>query len=517
MRRGLLLAFSSSLFVLISYFAHLWLSVLSGFPAEFSTIVDSKLTSSQVLADKPVAQQVFFILYDEEALPPENGAYFQVRWPETPGYYTQYVMLITGAPPEMAGVYFSPRPVKVSHLLEEMANSGRRIAFSGPGWWKKLLEPSADNLYASFFAPPDRYGEIIPQGARFASLFYPDFLFLHIPPGGGSIEKALSSLNFNVSHDLVAILTPSYFVLFGNGVIPGKYGQISALDIAPTLSALTGSSIPAAARGFPALNALLLPDEIKALKFALLARQRVSLADLCMKRLMGVGLDEGVKNDASLALESLELGNAYAALELAKLSVEEADKAMDKAMEKAIAYGRWRRFPFFLLWVFVPPLLLFLRRRPSALMLLIASLLSFTLNAWLFRQEWPYFSWEAVAHAAPSLTTLKRTLLSFYAPALLPLLWLLLEKEEDLLEAGETLACYGLWVLYFTSLPLAFCFLMVGTVPVYFLPPLGFYVTERMGLWQLFINGLVALPLPFLGMGIFIPFRFAAFKLHWRD
>lgn len=147
-------------------------------------------------------------------------------------------------------------------------------------------------------------------------------------------------------------------------------------------------------------------------------------------------------------------------------------------------------------------------------MLIVAGLLSFTLNAWLFRQEWPSFSWESMAHAAPSLTTLKRTVLSFYAPALLPLLWLFLEKEEDLLEAGEALACYGLWVLYFTSLPLAFSFLMVGAAPVYFLPPLGFYVAELMGLWQLFLSGLAALPLPFLGMGVFIPLRFAALKIH---
>lgn len=517
MRKGLLLAFSTSLFVLISYFAHLWLSVLREFPAKFPTIIDSKLSSIQIVNDKPIARHVLFLLYEEEAPAPENGAYFQVTWPETPGYYTRYAMLITGAPPELAGVYFYPRPVKINHLLEEITNSGRRVAFSGPGWWKELLGPSAENLYASFFAPPDRYGKILSQGARFKSFFYPDFLFLHLPPGGGSIERVLGSLDLTASHDLVAILTPSYFALLGNGVIPGKYGQISAFDIAPTLSALAGSPIPAAARGFPALNALLLPDEVKALKLASLAGQRVLLADLCMKKLMGVSLDEGVKNDAALALESLNLGDTYATLELAKLTVEEADKAVDKAVEKVIASGRWRRFPFFLLWVLIPPLLLILRRRSSVPMLIVASLLSFTLNAWLFRQEWPYLSWEAIAHAALSITTLKRTVLSFYAPALLPLLWLFLEKEENLLEVGEALACYGLWVLYFTSLPLAFSFLMVGAAPVYFLPPLGFYTAELMGLWQLFLSGLAALPLPFLGMGVFVPLRLAAFKIHWED
>ena len=184
---------------------------------------------------------------------------------------------------------------------------------------------------------------------------------------------------------------------------------------------------------------------------------------------------------------------------------------------RAIAVKRWQRTPFFLLWVLLPLALLALRRRNYAPVFPIAGLFSFALNAWLFRGEWPYLSWEALAQMSPSIATLKRTILSLYVPALLPLLWLLLEKERDLLDVGEALAGYGLWAIYFTSIPVALSFLMIGAVPARFFPPLGLYAAELLGLWQLFLGGLAALPLPFAGMAVYIPLKFAVFPIQRED
>ncbi len=505
MRKGLFLAFSALLFVLTSYLAHLWLSLLEGFPASFSPLPSGKLPPVQ--ASQPLAEQVFFIFAERGAQIPEGGATFQVTWPEAPGPYTRYVLLLTGAPLEIAGVYFTPAPIRINHLLEAMAGAGLRVAFSGPGWWKELLGPSAASLYASFFASSDRYPAIISEGERFAAFFQPDFLFIHSLKEEVPVEEVAQSLGFNPSRDILAVLTPSSFVLWGKGVIPGQYGPISILDIAPTLAALAGSPVPASARGAPPLQAFLLTDELKAIKLVQVALQRVSLADSYLRETIGTGLDEGLKSDAVLAQNSLELGNPYGATDLARLTVKEADESMERARARAMAAGRWRRAPFFLLWVLLPPALLASGRRRFLPALIIAGLLSFTVNAWLFRKEWPYLSWEALAHAVPSAAAFRRTILSLYLPALLPLLWLLIDKERDLIEAGETLAGYGLLALYFTSLPVAFSYLMIGAVPARFFPPLGLYAAGFLGLWQLLLSGLAALPLPFLGMGIFAPLK----------
>jgi len=512
MRKGLFLALSSLIFVLTSYLAHLWLSFLGDFPANFSFLLPEKLPMG--LASKPIARRVIFILYDGTTAELEGGAQFRVLWPDVPGFYTTYAMILTGAPPELTGIYFTPSPLKVSNLLEEAAKSGQRVAFSGPEWWKEFLGSSTEKLYACFFASPARYGDIVPEMVRFVSFFDPNFLFLHIPAGSTSLEEAISRLGFNASQDFLAILTPNFFVLLGKGVVPGYYGEASLLDIAPTLAAASGSPPPAASRGIPFLQAFSLPDELKALKLVSVASQRVSLADFYSKELLGQGLDEDLKSDAKLALNSLELGNPYGAMELAGLTLKEANLAIDKARAKALATGRWKRLPLFFFWVLVWPIILALIYRRQLLVPFLAGLLSFTLNAWLFRQEWPYFSWEALIHMGPSPFALKRTFLSLYLPALLPLLWLFLEGEEGTIEAGESLASYVLWVLYFTSLPVALGFLLAGPKPAYFIPPLGLYVAQLMGLWQLFLNGLLVLPLPFIGMGIFAPLKWA--RLFWR-
>lgn len=520
MRKGLFLAFSAFLFVLVSYFAHLWLSLLEGFPGNFSPTFSQKLPSTHGGEwrtgdngfSRPLARQVFFIFAEGEVQLPEEmrneGAYFRATWPEVPGHYTRYAMLITGAPLELVGVHFTPGPIGVENLIGAMGDSGVRVAFSGPRWWKELLGASAADLYASFFAYPAHYSRIIPEGVRLSSLFQVNFVFMHIPEERVLLEELIGALRFNVSQDILALLTPSSFALWGKGIIPGRYGEISILDIAPTFAAITGSSVPAATRGRPILQVFSIADELKAAKLVSVVRQRTTLADSYLREIIGVGLDEGLRSDSALALNSLELGNVYGALELAKLTLMETEEAMDEARARAIASGRWRRMPLLLLWVLMPPLLLASRRRPYIPVLIIAGLLSFTMNAWLFRREWPYLSWEAVAYMDPSFATLKRTLLSLYVPTLLPLLWLFLEGERDLIEIGEALAGYGLWVLYFTSLPVAFSFLAIGAVPAYFFPPLSLYATELLGLWQLFLNGLLVLPLPFAGMGVFVPLKF---------
>lgn len=49
--------------------------------------------------------------------------------------------------------------------------------------------------------------------------------------------------------DPIVLLEP--FVMVGKGVIPGKYGDIQMVDVAPTVAAMLGSNIPATNQGHP--------------------------------------------------------------------------------------------------------------------------------------------------------------------------------------------------------------------------------------------------------------------------
>jgi hypothetical protein len=59
--------------------------------------------------------------------------------------------------------------------------------------------------------------------------------------------------------DPVTLIEP--FVLAGKGIVPGAYGNVNMTDIAPTLAALLGTSIPASNQGYVLINMLTLPSE----------------------------------------------------------------------------------------------------------------------------------------------------------------------------------------------------------------------------------------------------------------
>ena len=49
--------------------------------------------------------------------------------------------------------------------------------------------------------------------------------------------------------DPIVLLEP--FVLVGKGVIPGDYGDVEMVDVAPTVAAILGTNIPATNQGHP--------------------------------------------------------------------------------------------------------------------------------------------------------------------------------------------------------------------------------------------------------------------------
>jgi hypothetical protein len=72
--------------------------------------------------------------------------------------------------------------------------------------------------------------------------------------------------------DAVALTEP--FLLVGKGVIPGKYPPVAMVDVAPTLAALLGASLPASSQGRVLSEMLDLPEEqLRIIQQATLAGQ----------------------------------------------------------------------------------------------------------------------------------------------------------------------------------------------------------------------------------------------------
>ena len=67
------------------------------------------------------------------------------------------------------------------------------------------------------------------------------------------------------------------FVLVGAGVVPGDYGNVNMVDVAPTLAALLGVNIPASAQGQVRSNMLALSDSVKSALPAAVEAQQTTL------------------------------------------------------------------------------------------------------------------------------------------------------------------------------------------------------------------------------------------------
>ncbi len=76
--------------------------------------------------------------------------------------------------------------------------------------------------------------------------------------------------------DAITLIEP--FVLVGKGVMPGKYGDVQMVDVAPTIAALLGSSLPATSQGHPQIGMLDLSLEQVDRINTILSQQQAQLA-----------------------------------------------------------------------------------------------------------------------------------------------------------------------------------------------------------------------------------------------
>ncbi len=512
MRRGLSLAFISLILALSAYASYLWLRALESSMRDFTPPFD---TSSLFfdLPTAPVSRKLVLIV--AEGIPPdetaqmqcvrelkEAGAWIPLNRPGYFGPYTPWVTLITGADPDLVGVYLTPSPVPSGNLFEALKRSGRTAALAGPGFWGELLSSCEDCLYASFFSRDDEPARVAKEAARFLRLFQPAFTLVHLRgmtrPRYADVLVGDILAEVDLREDTAIVMLASAqgsaLVMAGKGVKPGVYAPASVLDLAPTLAALAGAVIPPLSEGDVLFQALSMPEGLRAEKAVALARQRVNLADLYLATLVGKGLYEGIRGDAMVAQSSLEVGNFGGAFELASLTITGANRAMSEARGKVARSGQGRRLLLVAAFFVAAGAIFFLWRRGEALILLLGGALSLALNAYLFRMRWPGVPSALVnPEVPPPPDSLWRTAVSLALPALLPLAWRLLEGKRDLMGFVESLAGYGAAAVYFTWLPVLFCFWRMGAEVTWPLPSPSLYRAYCLGLWQVILTGVVVL------------------------
>ena len=215
-----------------------------------------------------------------------------------PPSYSQsgYTVLVTGAWPDINDGpiinldYANIPNLTQDNIYADVRQAGMLTAISGFYWFEKLI-PQSD-ITANFYTSgedevADR--EVLDAALPWLQAGEYQLVLIHLDQmdyaghhsGGpinenwnaaatrvdGLIKEIALAMNLNLDtllivsdhghvnygghggQDAVTLLEP--FVLVGKGVVPGNYGDVQMVDVAPTIAALLGTSLPATNQGHP--------------------------------------------------------------------------------------------------------------------------------------------------------------------------------------------------------------------------------------------------------------------------
>ncbi|MAT44165.1 MAG: hypothetical protein CL609_17675 [Anaerolineaceae bacterium] len=284
---------------------------------------------------EPMARKVVFVLIDAlrydtslnaDIMPTLNNLRSQAAYArtssQTPSYSAPgYSVLFTGAWPYLSdgpafNLDYDDIPAWTQdNLFTAAKRNGLNTAASAYYWFEKLIP--ADSLDVGFFTAGEDQAadrEVVDAALPWIRSNDYQLILIHIDqvdyaghheggPAGPNWDTAanradsllaeiLSALDLEQDvifvasdhgqidagghggQDPVTLVEP--FVLAGKGITPGDYGDILMVDIAPTLAAVLGTNIPAAAQGQVLVEMLSgLPETVSAaLPQAILAQQQ---------------------------------------------------------------------------------------------------------------------------------------------------------------------------------------------------------------------------------------------------
>lgn len=317
-----------------------------------------------------------------------TGAYGTVSVP-FPFTRPAWTTLVTGAEPDIndaplldSAAERAPAPAPES-LFVTVRRAGLNTAIAAHRDWQALV--SAQSLNESYFAadadPAVADRRLTDAATGFLRNFAPNFLLVHyrLPAqaaqasGGASdayrraalqTDQLLGALaaELNLKQSVIAVTSghgytdaggrggvePSVtrvpLVLAGARIKPGNLGTVRQSDIAPTLAALAGGSIPSASQGSVLFAALDPTDAQRAAKALALALQQRDFAAAYLATIGGQ-LSDSALNDALVARSSFEVKNYGSTYDLASLNVVQIQHDLDVAQTARIDRERVARVP----------------------------------------------------------------------------------------------------------------------------------------------------------------------------
>jgi hypothetical protein len=455
-----------------------------------------------------------------------------------------WTTLLTGAWPELnnapilkAKTADHQQSIAFDHLFAAAHDAGLRTAITGYEGWKPLLP--ADTVDASIFtSEEDAIGDAQVAQAALEFIADPqyDLIWVYFSQvdaagraegtGGAayasaaqqvdnhlrqiirSVDTSQSVLMITSDHGLTEDghlggsepeLTNLPFAMIGQNIISGVYSPMHQIDVAPTVTALLGIRLPAAAQGRPLYEMVGLKEEALTRGQLQLATQKVALGDAYLRLMGESGLSQAIHQDLESAQQTLLDGNQAGALELATLISKEVVAEMASAKAARIAGGRAPRLLVTTVGLCLALLFFWGRRGSHTLVSIIGGGVAVTTYHILYRLGGYTFSLSAIDTIDAFVSTLIRyAVVGVMGGGLVLLIGLIYQDERHWSAAIKTGYDYGLYAVFLAVLPAVVGFWQYGATIRWYLPDLKFTILQFAALVQVTIVALVAIPLPWI-------------------
>ena len=475
---------------------------------------------------EPVARQVVFVLIDAlrydtsldaDVMPVLNqlrdqGAAAKMH-SKTPSYSSPgYGVLITGAWPELSDSpafnldYEDIPAITQDNIFSSAHRLGKKTAVSGFNWFEKLIPQEA--VDAGFYtAGEDKVADRAVLDAALPWVQSGDYqlILIHIDQvdyaghheGGPQSENWTAAAaradallgeilsKMDLSRDVIfvcsdhgqidpgghggqdAVVLVEPFVLAGKGIANGDFGDVNMSDVAPTLAAIMGINIPAAAQGQVRSEMISGLSEDVVAELPLISARQQSLLLKAYSDAIGVPVSEAdIKVDANKTVQ--EYQDNLMALRQMRLNRERAIR-IEITLAATLVIGA-----------------LFLRWKPKDWKRLILAALVYTLlfNAYYLVLGAKLYSFSVVASQMSLVVNNGIAALVVYL-----VVWFIFWRPKLLSASKMQTAIYGLRLSLVTALvtaiPLFAHLIWNGYNPGWILPTIGLVYVAVLSLVQI--------------------------------
>ena len=290
-------------------------------------------------------------------------------------------------------------------------------------------------------------------------------------------------------------------VIVGEGIKPGSYGEVEQADIAPTVAALLGISMPTHNQGQPLFDMLEMPAQARAQRALDAARQHQAFYNQYLSQ-MGAGSYAG--NELAEADEALAQGDYQRAYERGTEFSEGIRRYAEGAKQDKIWRERLGRLPITLLILVLPALYLafYTKKRELVIPLIGAGLYFLLYNGYFFirgfnwslsvwNEEWmlPIFMKERLVEAGISL------LIAVIVVGVLM-------RGKTILETAQVAVNTSFLVGFGLLLQVDLYYWLFGLDMDWYLPSLQWGFKYYLDLQQLLPTGLMGLFAPLIAMAV---------------